>query len=123
VDWNIKIQRQPGFAGVAKFIEPFGEISMIERLQRALEHIDELSPAAQEDLATFIEEQTLPSSDESSEDGVQPRPPDDHLPKRIRTALAAIGSARDLLDDDEFEALDRIRHESTPTPAIELDDL
>jgi hypothetical protein len=96
---------------------------MIERLQRALEHIEELSPAAQEDLATFIEEQTLPSSDESPEEGGQPRPTDDQMPKRIHTALAAIGSARDLQDDDEFAALDRIRHESKPTPPVELGDL
>jgi len=96
---------------------------MIERLQRALERIEELSPAAQEDLATFIEEQTRPSWIESPEVETQQHPQDIHLPKRIRTALAAIGSARDLLDDDEFAALDRIRHESIPTPPVELDDL
>ena len=97
---------------------------MIERLQHALEHIEELSPAAQEDLATFIEEQTLPSSVETPETETQQHHPSNkRLPKRIRKALAAIGSARELLDDDEFVALDRIRHESIPTPPIELDDL
>ena len=97
---------------------------MIERLQRALEHIEELSPAAQEDLATFIEEQTLPSSVETPETETQQHHPSNkRLPKRIRTALAVIGSARELLDDDEFVVLDRIRHESIPTPPIELDDL
>ena len=97
---------------------------MIERLQRALEHIEELSPAAQEDLATFIEEQTLPSSVETPETETQQHHPSNkRLPKRIRKALAAIGSARELLDDDEFVVLDRIRHESIPTPPIELDDL
>ena len=97
---------------------------MIERLQRALEHIEELSPAAQEDLATFIEEQTLPPPTESPETETQQHhPSNNHLPKRIRTALAAIGSARELWDDDEFVALDRIRHESIPTPPVELDDL
>lgn len=69
---------------------------MIDRLQRALEHVDDLSPEVQEDSS--------------------------RLPRRIRTALAAIGSARDLQDDDEFTALDRIRHESVTTPSIELDD-
>ena len=97
---------------------------MIERLQRALEHIEELSPAAQEDLATFIEEQTLPPPTESPETETQQHhPSNNHLPKRIRTALAAIGSARELWDDDEFVVLDRIRHESIPTPPVELDDL
>lgn len=97
---------------------------MIERLQRALEHIEELSPAAQEDLATFIEEQTLPSSVETPETETQQHHPSNkRLPKRIRTALAVIGSARELLDDDEFVVLDRIRHESIPTPPVELDDL
>jgi hypothetical protein len=73
---------------------------MIQRLQRALEHIEELSPEAQEDLAEQIEE---PSG--------QPMPPATELalPARNRAALAAIGPARDLRDDDEFAALDRIR--------------
>jgi hypothetical protein len=31
----------------------------------------------------------------------------------------AIGSARDLRDDDEFDALDRIRHESKPSPPMD----
>lgn len=78
---------------------------MIDRLQRALEHVDDLPPEVQDDIAQYIEEQTAPlggglaaavSSDEPS-----------RLPKRIRTALAAIGSSRDLRDDDEFAALDR----------------
>jgi hypothetical protein len=94
---------------------------MIERLQRALEHIDELSPEAQEEITELIEEQTEPVAEEMPK--VQ-RPPADHpVPKRIRTALAAIGSARDLQDDDEFEALDRIRLKSTPSSPLHLDDL
>ena len=35
---------------------------MIERLQRALEHIDELSPDVQEQIARIIEENTAPSA-------------------------------------------------------------
>jgi hypothetical protein len=35
-------------------------------------------------------------------------------------ALAAIGSWRDLDWDETLAALDRIRHESEPTPPIEL---
>ena len=91
---------------------------MIERLQRALEHIEELSPDAQVDLATQIEEQA--ASPISEQPSLPTEPP---LPERIHVALAAIGSARDLLDDDEFAALDRIRHESPPSPPIDLDDL
>jgi hypothetical protein len=94
---------------------------MIERLQRALEHINELSPEDQADIAAVVEEQTEPLAEELR--SVQPSPADHRLPKRIRTALAAIGSARDLQGDDEFEALDRIRHESPPNLPPQLDDL
>lgn len=94
---------------------------MIERLRRALEHVDELSLESQEELAELIEEQTALSTDKVVASSQVPE--HSRLPKRIRTALAAIGSARDLQGDDEFAALDRIRHESTPTPPIEFDDL
>jgi len=39
----------------------------------------------------------------------------------IRAALAAIGSASDLDFDEMLDELDRIRHESKPTPPIDLD--
>jgi hypothetical protein len=43
--------------------------------------------------------------------------------RRLQRALSAIGAWSDL-DWDEMEtALDRIRHESEPTPPIDLDDL
>ncbi len=93
---------------------------MIERLQRALEHIEELSPEAQEDIAEEIEELTLPISNLPEH---QTSIADSNLPKSVRDALAVAGVARALQDDDEFAALDRIRHESVPTPPIELDDL
>ena len=83
---------------------------MIERLRRALEHVEELSPEAQAELAEIIEEQTDPIEDDAPatpEQGL--RPGEENPPPRIRRALAAIGSARDLLDDDEFEALDKIQ--------------
>lgn len=92
---------------------------MIERLQRALEHIEELSPDAQADLAAQIEEQAASQISEQPEQPSHLAEPS--LPERIRVALAAIGSARDLLDDDEFAALDRIRHESPPSPPIDLE--
>jgi hypothetical protein len=85
---------------------------MIERLRRALEHIDELSPAMQEEIAAQIEEMTEPLEDVA----VPVRTVADHtLPRSVRDALAMVGASRtDLQDDDEFEALDRIRHESAP---------
>ncbi len=93
---------------------------MIERLRRALEHIDELSPDMQAEIAAQIEEMTVPP-----DEVVEPARtiPNSNLPKSVRDALAVAGVARDLQYDDEFEALDRIRHESKPTPPIDLDDL
>lgn len=38
----------------------------------------------------------------------------------MQAALSAIGSWRDLDWEETVEALDRIRHESEPTPPIEL---
>lgn len=88
---------------------------MIERLQRALEHIGELSPEEQEDLAQLIEERTEPLEDVSVPQNL---PVDENLPKSVRDALALAGAWSDL-KDDEFEALDRIRHESKPTPPVD----
>jgi len=82
---------------------------MIERLRRALEHIDELSPAMQEEIAAQIEEMTEPLEDVAVPVHTVP---DHNVPRSVRDALAMVGAWRDLQDDDEFEALDRIRHES-----------
>lgn len=50
---------------------------------------------------------------------VYPPPPNnERLPKPVRDALALAGAWSDL-KDDEFEALDRIRHESKPTPPMD----
>src|SRR5262249_30864706 len=83
--------------------------TMIERLARALEHIEELTPEAQEDLAEQIAELTSPLDVEL--DHGTPKPGQKNLPKRSRRALAVFGIAR-YIEDDEFEALDRIRHSS-----------
>lgn len=95
---------------------------MIERLQRALARIEELSPETQNDLAQEIEELTeglpMPNGHGSSLPAGEER-----LPDAVRAALAVIGIARDQQDIDEFKALDRIRHESLPTPPIDLSDL
>lgn len=89
---------------------------MIERLQRALEHIEDLSPEAQLDLAQQIEDLTAPLEDlpELPSSSV-----DDPVPPTVRAALALGGAWSDWQDDDEFAALDRIRHESPPTPPME----
>ncbi|HET9979937.1 MAG TPA: hypothetical protein VFQ32_05820 [Ktedonobacterales bacterium] len=88
---------------------------MIERLQRALEHIEELSPAAQEDLAQQIEDMTEPLSDAP----VSLLPSDDTtLPASVRRALARGGAWGDM-QDDEFAFFDRIRHETPPSPPMD----
>ncbi len=70
---------------------------MIERLQRALKHVEELSPEAQEDLAQQIEEMTEPLA---------------------MSAGSLAGSMPDLPDDAE-ETLLRWRHETPPTPPLD----
>jgi hypothetical protein len=69
---------------------------MIERLQRALERIDEVPPEVQGDLATIIEDQLAPHIDLPSYAG----------------AIAG-------MPDDAEEVLMRWRHEVPPTPPIE----
>lgn len=63
---------------------------MIERLQRALEHVDELPPAIQEELAEYIEQNVEPLD----------------VP-----AGSLAGSMPDLPDDIE-ETLLRMRHKA-----------
>lgn len=70
---------------------------MIDRLQRALEHVDELPPGIQEELAEHIEQYIEPMDIPSG-------------------SLA--GSMPDLPDDAE-ETLLRWRRETPPTPPIE----
>lgn len=70
---------------------------MIERLQRALGHVDELPPAIQEELAQYIEQNIEPLD----------------VP-----AGSLSGSMPDLPDDME-ETLSRMRHEVPPTPLMD----
>jgi hypothetical protein len=71
---------------------------MIERLQRALAHVEQLSPEAQEELAEHIEQYIEP-------------------PTVPIGSLA--GSMPDLPDEDEFEVFERMRHETQPSPPME----
>jgi len=70
---------------------------MIERLRRALEHIEELPPEAQEEVAEHIEEYSEPL---------------------VVPPGSLAGSMPDLPDDME-ETLVRLRRESPPTPSME----
>lgn len=70
---------------------------MIERLQRALEHVEELSPPVQEEIAAQIEQYLEPLD----------------VP-----AGSLAGSMPDLPDDAE-ETLLRWRHESPPSPPLD----
>jgi hypothetical protein len=45
-----------------------------------------------------------------------------HLPESVQQALSLAGAWSDLDWDETVEALDRIRHESRPTPPIEPDE-
>ena len=82
-------------------------LSLIERLQRALRHIEELSPAAQEDLVQYIEEMTELIADEAVPHQAST---DKDMPPTVRAALALGGAWRDLQDDDEFAYFDRTPH-------------
>jgi hypothetical protein len=82
-------------------------------LQRALKHVEELPPELQEEIAQIIEDNTVPLEPASS---TAEQPDCAHLPPSVRAALAVAGAWADMQDDDEFTALDRIRHESKPTP-------
>jgi hypothetical protein len=83
---------------------------MIERLRRALQHVDELSPEVQDELAREIEECARTLDDhEPGADGDASAPPRGALPRGAAEALALAGAWSDMLDDDELEASERIR--------------
>ena len=83
---------------------------MIERLQRNLAELENLSPDEQEELALYIEalrETRSPGSITATpESGAQWQDP--------------AGSWSDLPDDDEAETFYRMRHETEPAAPIEL---
>jgi hypothetical protein len=73
---------------------------MVDRLARAIQHVNELPEAVQEEIALHIEELLTPISE-------------------TNTIQDFAGIWQDLQGDDEFAALDRMRHEVPPTPPIE----
>lgn len=89
---------------------------MIERLQRALDHIEDLSPEAQLEVARQIEALSAPLEETPDMEGMAVDP---SLPQSVQVALALGGAWSDLQDDDEFAYFDRIRHEVAPTPPMD----
>ena len=81
---------------------------MIERLQQVLSRIEQLPPEVQEEAATQLEILAEPFK----------AIPNSKTNRRSGRSLA--GAWRDLAWDDEAEAFDRTRHETPPTPPIEL---
>ena len=94
-----------------------------ERLHQALQHIESLSPDMQDELAEQIEEMTEPLeplnlSLEGQLHSEPQMPAVESLPESVRVALA-LGGAWSDLQDDEFAALDRIRHATPPSLPVE----
>lgn len=89
---------------------------MIERLRRALDHIDDLSPEAQLDLAQQIEALSAPQDELFM---LHSLPADEQLPHSVQVALSLGGAWSDLQHDDEFAYFERIRHEVPPAPPVD----
>lgn len=83
---------------------------MIERLQHVLTRIEQLPPELQEEVAAQLEILTEPFEEISNTKTNSTR-------KRSKSLA---GAWRDLDEDDEAEAFDRMRHATQPTPPIEL---
>ncbi|MFI5273184.1 MAG: hypothetical protein ACHQ4H_09165 [Ktedonobacterales bacterium] len=96
---------------------------MIDRLRRALEHVDQLPPDIQEQLAELIEEHAVLRTDHIEAHTPASSDTDAHLPTSVSDALAVAGAWSTLQGDDEFAVLDRMRHESEPSQPFDLDDL
>lgn len=80
---------------------------MIERLHRTIDALEQLPPDVQEEAAARLE--ALISEKQSEGHGAQQK----------RSALDLLGSWSDIPWDEMEQALDRIRHESEPTPPID----
>lgn len=82
---------------------------MVDKLREAVERAQQQPEAVQRRIAALIE-QALAQS-----------PLSDASPDDTRESYA--GAWSDLPEDDEFETLNRLRHESAPTPPISEGDL
>ena len=80
-----------------------------ERLHRTIGELEHLPPEAQEEAATQLEAIL----------NREHQPGATHQP--ARSALDLIGAWRDIPWDEMEAELDRIRHESPPTPPIDAD--
>jgi hypothetical protein len=79
---------------------------MIERLQQVLTRIEQLPPEVQEEAAAQLEILAEPF---------------EAMPNRtLGKGRSLAGAWRDLAWDDEADAFDRMRHETPPSPPIEL---
>ena len=89
---------------------------MIERLQRALAHAEQLPPDLQEEIAAQIEA-LIP---EESSEAIQAPDQPNTVP---HSALDLAGAWSDIPWESMEQELDRIRHSNPPTPPVELDEL
>ncbi len=80
---------------------------MIERLHRTIEELEQLPPDVQDEAAARLE--ALISESQKAQ----------HVSPQTQRALDLIGSWSDIPWDEMEAALDRIRHESEPTPPID----
>lgn len=83
---------------------------MIERLQQVLTRIEQLPPEVQEEVAAQLEVLAEPFEEIA----------DAKMNTSRRKGRSLAGAWRDLAWDDEVEAFDRMRHETQPTPPVEL---
>ena len=83
---------------------------MIERLQQVLTRLEQLPPEVQEEAAAQLEVLTEPFEEITNA----------KTNKTGEKGRSLAGVWRDLAWDDEVEAFDRMRHETQPTPPIEL---
>lgn len=83
---------------------------MIERLQQVLTRIEQLPPEIQEEAVAQLEVLTEPFEER----------PNAKTNRNREKGRSLAGAWRDLGWDDEAAAFDRMRHETQPTPSIDL---
>lgn len=83
---------------------------LTEHLHRTMEELERLSPEAQEEVAAQLE--AILQREQQRSAAIPPK----------RPPLDLIGAWRDIPWEEMEAELDRIRHESTPTMPIDLDE-